>query len=74
MNKKTDRQIMSIWYLFFTKTRAFNDVLIKWNTKTIADKTFENLKTYMRTEHRALHQVGALKIRDSILSKASMLK
>ena len=50
------------------------DSLKAWNTKLLLDKTFANFKIYMREEHHALRQVGALTIRDSEFSHANMIK
>ena len=32
-NKKSDRQLVQITYIIFNRTRAFMDVLLKWNKK-----------------------------------------
>ena len=50
------------------------DALKHWNEKSVGDKTFANLKTHTRNEHLALHQVGALTMKDSEVSQANMLQ
>ena len=73
-NKKSDRQLVQITYIIFNRTRAFMDVLLQWNKKRSADKTYENFKIHMREEYHALKEVGALTIEDSSIAQANMIK
>ena len=73
-NDKTDKQLCQISYLIFNRTRAFLDSLKKWNAKTSDEKTYAQFKKYMREEHHALKQVGALTIKDSTFYQANMVQ
>ena len=72
-NKKSDRQLVQITYIIFNRTRAFMDVLLQQNKNRSADKTYENFKIHMREEYRALKEVGALTINDSLITQANMM-
>ena len=73
-NKKTDRQLVQLSYIIFNQSKAFMDVLLKWNTKKVADKTYNKFKMHMRQGYHALREVGSLAIKDSELHYANMVK
>ena len=73
-NDKTDKQLCQIAYLIFNRTRAFVDALKKCNSKDPTEKTFAAFKKFMRTEHHALKQVGALSIQESTFYQANMIQ
>ena len=73
-NKKTDTQLVHIAYLIFNRTRAFMDILLKWNKKESEDKTYQNFKLHMREGHNALRNVGALTVQDSSINSANLLQ
>jgi len=73
-NKKTDRQLVQLAYIIFNRSKAFMDVLLKWNAQKVADKTYKKFKIHMRQGYHALREVGALAIKDSELHYANMVK
>ena len=73
-NKKSDRQLVQLAYIIFNKSRAFMDVLLKWNQKSNNMKTYNNFKMHMRKGYHELREVGALSIKDSTLHYNNMVK
>ena len=50
------------------------DSLKRWNQKASVDKTYRNLKIYMRKEYLDLQEVGGLTINNSSLSQANLVQ
>ena len=53
-NRKTDMKLVTYAYLVFQKAGIFMTSLLDWNKKAIGERTFENLKVFMRKEYREL--------------------
>ena len=70
----SDRKKLQLVYCIFQKTGAFTDSLKDWNSKPIADKTYDNFRIFMRTEHSELEDVGALSMANSSLNQANLVK
>ena len=70
----TDRKKLQLVYCIFQKTGAFTDSLKTWNAKPQADKTYANFRTFMRSEHSELEDVGALGMANSSLNQANLVK
>ena len=73
-NQKSDRQLVQLSYIIFNRSKAFMDVLLKWNKKPHNEKTYNNFKKHMREGYHALREVGALTVRDSELHYANLVK
>ena len=73
-NTKTDNQLVTYAYLIFQKSGIFMDSLRRWNTKPIADQTFDNFKKFMRTEYLDLQAVGGLTVATSSINMVQELK
>ena len=50
------------------------DSLNTWNRKTHQDKTYANMKIFMRSEYSDLDEVGGLSPNNSILKQANILQ
>ena len=50
------------------------DSLNTWNRKTHQDKTYVNMKIFMRSEYSDLDEVGGLSPNTSILKQANILQ
>ena len=50
------------------------DSLNTWNRKTHQDKTYVNMKIFMRSEYSDLDEVGGLSLNNSILNQANILQ
>ena len=50
------------------------DSLNTWNRKTHQDKTYVNMKIFMRSEYSDLDEVGGLSPNNSILKQANILQ
>ena len=65
---------MQLAYIIFNRTRAFMDVLLRWNKKPKDENTYNNFKKHMRTGYHELKEVGALAIKDSELHCANLVQ
>jgi hypothetical protein len=70
---KQDYQLVNHAYIIFQKVPIFHDSLMRWN-KRRDNKTYEDFKTYMRSEYNELGKVGGLTIGNSSLNSANLLK
>ena len=70
---KQDYQLVNHAYIIFQKVPIFHDSLIRWN-KRRDNKTYDDFKTYMRSEYNELGKVGGLTIGNSSLNSANLLK
>ena len=73
-NPMTEKQQTTIAYSIFNKTNIFKQNLIKWNRKSLADKTLINFTKHMRSAWNELNKVGALTINNSSINSANMLQ
>ena len=67
-NRKTDTQLVTYAYLCFQKVGIFQNSLLRWNAKLVADKTFALFKIFMRKEYLDLDAVGGLTVESSSLN------
>ena len=70
---KQDYQLVNHAYIIFQKVPIFHDSLIRWN-KRRDNKTYDDFRTYMRSEYNELGKVGGLTIGNSSLNSANLLK
>ena len=73
-NTLTDRRKIQLAYLILSRARVFRESLKDWNKKATADKTYSNMKIFMRQEYSDLEAVGALTLEDSSLNHAKILQ
>ena len=73
-NAKIDTQLVNTAYLICQKTGLFMDSLKRWNQKASVDKTYQNLKIYMRKEYLDPQEEGGLTINNSSLSQANLVQ
>ena len=62
----TDRRKMQVAYVILQRSQAFLDSLKKWNARTPATKSYDNMRAFFREEYSSLEAVGALSIKESI--------
>ena len=72
-NAKSDTQLVNMAYLIFQKSGIFMNSLREWNKKTPADKTYVNMKSFMRNEYLQLQEVGGLTIQNSMTNQANLV-
>ena len=73
-NTKTDMQLITYAYLVFQRAGIFMTSLKEWNAKSIASKTFQTFKIFMRKQYLDLEAVGGLMIQNSSLNMMQELK
>ena len=64
----TDQLKIQLAYLILSRARVFRESLKDWNKKATADKTYINMKIFMRQEYSDLEAVGALSLEDSSIN------
>jgi hypothetical protein len=70
----SDRRKTMLAYKIISKNNAFMDSLKMWNRKALRDKTYTNMKIFMRAEYSDLDEVGGLTLNNSILNQANILQ
>ena len=73
-NQKSDGQLVQMAYIIFNRTKAFMNILLKWNIKLPVDKTYNNFKLHMRTQYHALREVEALTVINSAINQANLFQ
>ena len=71
---KQDNQLVAIAYIIFSRSGFFQDSLKTWNAKSVADRTYANMKVFMNDEYNALKRVGGLTVGDSALSAQTTIQ
>ena len=71
---KEDHQLVAIAYIIFSRSGFFQDSLKTWNAKPKADRTYDNMKTFMNDEYNALKKVGGLTVGSSALSAQTSIQ
>ena len=68
-----DDEKVDIIYIILNRCGVFQDSLLKWNKRTAATQTYNEMKKFFRQEHLDLDKVGALTKQTTSLNHSKIM-